>query len=105
MPNNKRAGDAMGVNARENDTAHGMQFTTRDNDNDRDSNINCATHHENGGNWFNKCFLQNLNGQYRVVKYCTFTWIPFKTEPRCETFVGNFRSQLKGSKMMIRPKI
>ena len=81
-------------------TAHGMQFTTKDQDNDLVSNGNCATTHGNGGNWYNKCFVQNLNGQYQVAKDapCTFVWM------RCMTAHGNSRSQLKSSKMMIRPK-
>ena len=96
----------MGKDALYSNTANGMQFSTRDQDNDRSKN-SCSTAQGNGGNWFNKCYVQNLNGQYiRSAKndFCFFVWVPFKTETRCMTLNGNSRSQLKGSKMMIRPK-
>jgi len=42
---------------------NGMDFTTVDNDNDRDSG-NCAVTRGGGGWWFNKCSHSNLNGEY-----------------------------------------
>ena len=40
-----------------------MQFSTYDVDND-ESSANCATEYGNGGNWFNNCHTNNLNGKY-----------------------------------------
>merc|ERR1719376_1844447 len=41
-----------------------MQFSTYDVDNDEYS-ANCATRYDgNGGNWFNACLRQNMNGKY-----------------------------------------
>ena len=44
---------------------NGMQFSTRDRDNDQRSDANCATYYPGGsGWWFNSCFHCNLNGPY-----------------------------------------
>ncbi|CAG2164814.1 unnamed protein product [Oppiella nova] len=40
-----------------------MQFSTKDNDNDRWDGNNCASEHT-GGWWYNQCESANLNGQY-----------------------------------------
>jgi len=51
------AGDAL-------DFHHNMEFSTYDVDNDKDS-INCATYWGSyGGNWYDHCTRQNLNGKF-----------------------------------------
>ena len=57
------AGDAM-ANPIPRDSAYvanGMKFTTRDQDNDEDSDVNCATRDENGGWWYNMCSWSVIN--------------------------------------------
>ena len=41
-----------------------MQFTTYDVDNDLFVAGNCARYWGNGGNWYNTCLFQNMNGLY-----------------------------------------
>ena len=38
-------------------------FTTKDRDNDKMSDVNCATN-RHGGWWYRKCAFSNLNGLY-----------------------------------------
>ncbi|XP_063058416.1 fibrinogen like 1B [Engraulis encrasicolus] len=61
------AGDALsgGSNMVEQWSASlgGMQFTTRDEDNDRYTQGNCAEENK-GGWWYNRCHAANLNGRY-----------------------------------------
>ncbi|ESO07857.1 hypothetical protein HELRODRAFT_144663, partial [Helobdella robusta] len=42
---------------------NGMKFSTPDQDNDQYVNHSCALKYSSG-NWFNKCYYQNLNGPY-----------------------------------------
>ncbi|XP_053097393.1 fibrinogen like 1B [Pangasianodon hypophthalmus] len=68
-----RAGDALsgGSSMVEQWSAShsGMQFTTRDQDNDRYLQGNCAIENK-GGWWYNRCHAANLNGKfYRGGKY------------------------------------
>lgn len=45
------------------DSALALPFSTRDQDNDRKADINCAKH-LSGGWWFSNCGRSNLNGRY-----------------------------------------
>ncbi|XP_053739151.1 angiopoietin-related protein 4 [Synchiropus splendidus] len=47
------------------DAADGLPFSTRDHDNDRKADSNCAKH-LSGGWWFSNCGHANLNGRYFV---------------------------------------
>ena len=40
------------------------EFSTKDVDNDEWSSGSCSTYYGGGGNWFNSCHYQNLNGEY-----------------------------------------
>ena len=51
------AGDGMGS------YHNGMRFSTRDNDNDVHSGVNCAED-STGGWWYRHCYNSNLNGCY-----------------------------------------
>ena len=42
---------------------HNIPFSTKDQDNDRNSGISCAISYE-GAWWYNKCHASNLNGRY-----------------------------------------
>ena len=75
----------------------GMQFSTKDNDNDRDSGGNCATRHD-GAWWYNHCHESNLNGLYLKGPYTSdangVAW---------KTFRG-WHYSLKRTEMKVKPK-
>ena len=50
-----------------------MKFTTKDDENDKHSSLNCATFHK-GGWWFNRCFASHLNGLYSKDGICETEW-------------------------------
>ncbi|XP_062570717.1 ficolin-1-like [Saccostrea cucullata] len=75
---------------------NGMAFSTKDQDNDKDSGGNCATSWH-GAWWYNSCYNSNLNGRYGQSgdsggKYTT--WWHWK----------NKYEALKQTQMMIRHK-
>ena len=73
---------------------NGMMFTTKDNDNDKNSG-NCAASYGNGW-WYNNCHNTNLNGIYHkkpIVTDAGMIW-PFWGKK-------NVNESLKSSKMMI----
>ena len=45
-------------------TANGMEFSTKDRDNDKSESVNCAERWATGGWWYNRCSWANLNGKY-----------------------------------------
>ena len=49
----------------------GMQFSTKDRDNDKNSDKNCATKYS-GAWWYKKCHQSNLNGLYLKGKHSTY---------------------------------
>ena len=81
------AGDSLGYH-------NGMQFTTRDRDNDRSSG-SCATLRQ-GAWWYNNCVYSNLNGKYlRGANDCNGVfWGTFNTAQSCYS--------LKWSEMKLR---
>jgi hypothetical protein len=87
------AGDAMSYHI-------AMQFSTKDNDNDRWVGESCAREHT-GGWWYNQCESANLNGQYLAglspQEYKGIYWSEWqgpsyslkKTEIKIRPFVNN----------------
>lgn len=74
---------------------NGQPFSTYDQDNDKRSNINCASHEQlKGAWWFTDCWKSSLNGQYvkEGERYGGIRWWPWK---------GSWYT-LKSSSMMIR---
>ena len=55
------AGDAF----RSSHSVNGMQFSTKDRDNDQYSGVNCASDFHHGAWWYKRCAYSNLNGLYR----------------------------------------
>ena len=76
---------------------NGWPFTTPDEDNDSNPDLNCALKYH-GGWWFRKCHRVSLNGPYIRGRNSFFgegvIWGTFK----------NFRYSLKSSQMKIRPR-
>ena len=74
---------------------NGMQFTTKDQDNDRYSPFNCATKYH-GAWWYNDCHDSNLNGKYLGgIHTSNADGIEWRT------WTGYYYS-LKSTKMLIR---
>ncbi|ESN89950.1 hypothetical protein HELRODRAFT_182960 [Helobdella robusta] len=53
---------------------NGMKFSTPDQVNDQYVNHSCALKYSSG-NWFNKCYYQNLDGPYGSVDFC-YAFLP-----------------------------
>ena len=74
-----------------------MQFTTKDQDNDRDTAGSCAVLYK-GAWWYNKCHESNLNGLYLGGPHASssdgVSWNSFR---------GAYYS-LKRSEMKLRPR-
>jgi len=74
----------------------GMQFSTKDRDNDRWSGNSCAENFH-GAWWYNSCFDSNLNGKYligpRKLSTSGIAWYHFK---------GNYDS-LRKAEIKVRP--
>ena len=73
-----------------------MQFTTKDQDNDRDTGGSCAVLYK-GAWWYNKCHESNLNGLYLGGPN-----LPIAHGIIWRSFRGPFYS-LKRSEMKLRP--
>ncbi|XP_078686727.1 microfibril-associated glycoprotein 4-like [Branchiostoma floridae x Branchiostoma belcheri] len=75
---------------------NGMYFSTRDRENDIQSNQHCAQVYK-GAWWYSRCHYSNLNGLYLVGTHQSYAdgvnWPPWKGE----------RYSLKTSEMKIRP--
>jgi len=82
------AGDSL-------DYHRGMQFSTKDRDNDEHSSLNCASGRK-GAWWYKKCLYSNLNGLYQPGKEDAqgMAWYHWK-----KTYIAVKRSEMK-----IRPR-
>ncbi|XP_053397769.1 techylectin-5B-like [Mercenaria mercenaria] len=70
---NGNAGDSLSKPSNPDNIHDGMQFSTKDRDNDP-AEINCASSFK-GGWWFNSCFASHLNGlYYDEPSNCYDTW-------------------------------
>uniref|UniRef100_K1PMC4 Fibrinogen C domain-containing protein 1-B n=1 Tax=Magallana gigas TaxID=29159 RepID=K1PMC4_MAGGI len=73
-----------------------MKFTTRDEDNNRYDNVNCATMFRSAW-WFDDCYYANPNGQYTDSEKTGFEYI---TWYHCKNpFIS-----LKTMRLMFRPR-
>lgn len=81
------AGDSLGYH-------NGMSFTTKDRDNDKRGDYNCALYYK-GAWWYKYCYKSNLNGLYlQGKKDCKgLAWNEWK-----------YCYSVKRSEMKIRPK-
>ncbi|XP_053389319.1 techylectin-5B-like [Mercenaria mercenaria] len=72
------AGDSLFKPKYNNRIHNGMQFSTKDRDNDQ-SGSNCASNY-NGAWWFNECFASHLNGLYqsKCYNYDCIIWYSWK---------------------------
>ena len=77
---------------------YGMQFTTKDRDNDKWSSRNCAQATDVLGGWsFNSCYQSNLNGRYR---YGTSSWGTMYWHP----LAYGKQNAMKFTEMKLRPR-
>jgi len=60
--------EGYGRNDQKNTVHVGMKFSTSDQDNDKNRNVNCAEQ-DSSGWWFNSCSAANLNGIYHGGPY------------------------------------
>lgn len=90
------AGDALTKkNIRDNFTADGMMFSTKDRDNDMAKDVNCAQLWKSGGWWYNRCAWANLNGPSWIQADGTGIGINWHT--------WRNKEHLKSAIMMIKP--
>ena len=79
-----------------------MKFTTKDQDNDKRSNVNCAVSYDaRGGWWFNSCYRVQLSSTFKDIydpKLHAYTPGPLWQK------VHNDYVPLKGATMMFREK-
>ena len=86
------AGDAFNIkNAQQN---NGMQFSTKDRDNDHANDDNCAQTY-NSGWWYNACHNCQLNGLFPSTNESKPIYISWET-------IDNRHGNIKFSEMMIR---
>ncbi|XP_063437589.1 microfibril-associated glycoprotein 4-like isoform X1 [Mytilus trossulus] len=90
---NGTAGDSLTINGTRDH--NGMMFSTKDRDNDRYTDYDCAQKYK-GAWWFNACHWANLNGAYLGGPHLTFAdgieWYTWK----------GYRYSLKSTKMMFK---
>ena len=83
---------------------NGMMFTTRDRDNDRLSNYNCASDLYRGGWWYRDCARINLNGNYEGVVTPTYTGI-IVMYIDTTTRGSHYTKAVKSTEMIIRTRV
>lgn len=70
-------------------------FTTKDDDNDAHSTMNCAVGHS-GAWWYGGCYMSNLNGDYKSQDWKGLVWRDRNN--------GDSKIHLSFAEMKIRPK-
>ena len=86
------------------DNTNDMMFTTRDRDNDRKTNINCASDLHRGGWWYDRCAYITLNGNYEGDVTPTKTGINVRF---IDTTSGSYSATkaVKSIEMIIRTRV
>ena len=74
---------------------NGMQFTTKDSDNDQYIGVNCASGSQ-GAWWYKNCYYSDLNGRYR---YGTSNW----GTVHWYSLGNGARNAMKFTEMKLRP--
>ena len=79
-------------------------FSTRDRDNDRLSDYNCASDLYRGGWWYNRCTPINLNGDYEGDVTPTGTGIVVSYIDTTSSYTSNTKA-VKSVEMIIRTRV
>ena len=86
------------------DSDYGMMFTTRDRDNDRNTDVNCASDLHKGGWWYGLWACINVNGNYEGDVTPNYTGILVRYIDTTDVFVGATKA-VKSVEMIIRTRV